>query len=276
MKRILITGKNSYIGISVEEWLTKKGYRVDTLNMRENFWKDYDFSSYDTVFHVAGIAHADVGKITEEKKKLYFQINVKLAEETAKKAKDAGVKQFIYMSSMIVYGESAELGKKKIIDRNTEPSPANFYGESKWEGDKRVRSLADNTFRVAVIRAPMIYGPGCKGNYRMLEKIAICLPVFPKIENERSMLHISQLCMVVEKLMESGSGGIYFPQDKEYGNTSNIVQRIAEDNGKKIWISKKFNFPVYIAAKLPNRKIKGLIRKAFGNIVYEKEMSKDI
>lgn len=274
MKRVLITGKNSYIGMEVEKALIRKAeFMVDTLDMRGEEWKAYDFSAYDTVFHVAGIAHADLGKVTEEKKKLYYKINAQLAEEAAEKAKKAGVKQFIFMSSMIIYGESGGLGKRKIIGRETVPSPSNFYGDSKWEGDKRVRALADKNFHVAVIRAPMIYGRGCKGNYRTLEKLALLLPIFPDIYNERSVLHIKHLCEVVEKLIAEGHGGIYFPQDENYGTTSRMVEKIARENGKKIWVTGAFNFLVYIAAVLPNRKIKGLVKKAFGNMVYEKQMS---
>ena len=138
MKRILITGAESYIGTSFEKWLEKPQfmgrYQVDTLDMRKKNWKTYDFSTYDSIFHVAGIAHADIGKVTEEQKKLYYAVNCDLAAEAAIKAKAEGVKQFIYMSSIIVYGEGESVRKKRVITKETEPSPSNFYGDSKCGG----------------------------------------------------------------------------------------------------------------------------------------------
>lgn len=277
MKKILITGKHSYIGTAVEKWLeSRPGFVTETLDMKSEAWEGFDFTGYDTVFHVAGIAHADTGNITEERKRLYYHINGELAGKTAEKAKESGVKQFIYMSSIIIYGESGGIGEKKVIGRATTPSPSNAYGDSKWEGDKRVRALADPGFRVAVIRAPMIYGEGCKGNYRLLEKIAERAPAFPNIRNERSLLHISLLCETVEKLIVSGKGGIYFPQDREYGNTADMVKKLAEEKGKRIWVTSLLNPFVYMAAALPGKKIRALVKKAFGSMVYEKGMDMEL
>lgn len=274
MKKVLITGKNSYLGTAVEQWLSKKpDFNTDTIDMKLESWKTYDFTGYDTVFHAAGIAHADVDNVSEERKRLYYQVNTKLAEETARKAKEAGVGQFIYMSSMIIYGESSGIGKRKVITRDTIPSPANFYGDSKWEGEKRVRALAGQGFITAVLRPPMIYGQGAKGNYQALRQLALRLPVFPAIKNERSMLHIDRFCQVVEILVREQREGIFFPQDEDYVNTSELVKKIAEENGKKIWVTRLLNPLVYALAAFPNKKTKVLVKKAFGNLVYEKEMS---
>jgi len=118
MKKILITGANSYIGTSFEEYITKvDGYCVDTVDMTDGSWKDMDFSGYDTVFHVAGIAHADTGKVSDEIKEQYYKVNTELTIETAKKAKAEGVSQFVFMSSAIVYGDSAPVGKERIITK---------------------------------------------------------------------------------------------------------------------------------------------------------------
>ena len=118
-------------------------------------WKNYDFSNYDTVFHVAGIAHADVGNVSKETEKLYYQVNCDLAYETALKAKEANVKQFIYMSSIIVsMGESAPYGKTKVITKDTRPSPANFYGDSKLQAEIKLSPLQDDSFNIAIIRPP--------------------------------------------------------------------------------------------------------------------------
>lgn len=269
-KRILITGANSYIGISVENWLKKTPdrYVFDTLDMIGDAWREYDFSSYDVVYHVAGIAHADVGNVTEEQKKLYYQVNTDLAVETAEKAKASGVKQFIFMSSMIVYSGC----KEKIITANTQPKPLNFYGDSKWQADQRIRALADEDFKVVVLRPPMIYGKGSKGNYPELAKLASKLPVFPIVKNKRSMLYIENLCQFVKLMIDNEESGVFFPQNAEYTNTSDMVQMIAEVKGHRIVMVPFTNTAVKLMGKV-HGKIGGLADKAFGDSAYEMSMS---
>lgn len=271
MKRVLITGANSYIGTSFENYMKQyDGYHIDTLDMLDSNWIEYDFSSYDVVFHVAGIAHADVGHVSEERKKTYYKVNCDLAVDTAKKAKAENVKQFIYMSSIIVYGESASLGKSKLITKDTKPIPANFYGDSKLQADLKLQPLNDENFKVCILRPPMIYGPGSKGNYQLLSKLARKLPIFPDIKNERSMLYIGNLCVFIKQCMDNLSEGIYFPQNHEYVSTSHMVKLIAKSNGKNIYLTKLLNPFVYLASKIPG-KIGRMCNKAFGNITYDKE-----
>ncbi len=274
MKKILITGANSYIGTAVEAWLQKdqEKYTVDTVDMIDGTWREKDFSEYDVVYHVAGIAHADVGNVSEERKAFYYKINTDLAVETAQKAKSEGVKQFIFMSSMIIYGESAGLGKQKIIDRDTEPCPANFYGDSKWQADKQIQELTDEQFKVVIVRPPMIYGKGSKGNYPTLAKMAKKLPIFPNIHNQRSMLHIDNLCEFIRLVIENEDAGIFFPQNQEYSETSQLVKMIADCVGRKIVLTSILNPAVWLASKVPG-KISGLVNKAFGNLVYDKQIS---
>lgn len=273
MKKILITGAGSYIGTSVERWVNQPQftgmYQTDTLDVRGESWKNYNFTGYDTIFHVAGIAHADIGKVTEEQKKLYYSVNCELAVETAKKAKAEGVKQFIYMSSIIVYGEGTSVREKRVITRETKPSPSNFYGDSKWMAEQKLSTLGDERFHVAILRPPMIYGEGCKGNYQTLKKIALKVPVFPDFPNERSMLNIMRLCEFIRCRVESLDGGIFFPQDLEYAKTSDIVKQLAEKNEKRVVVLSSLNWCVYLAAMVPG-KIGKIINKAFGSLTYEK------
>lgn len=275
MKQILITGAGSYIGTSVERWLKQPQftgmYQVDTVDMRGKAWREKDFSGYDAVFHVAGIAHADVGKVTEEEKRLYYRVNCDLAVETAEKAKREGVGQFIYMSSIIVYGEGTSLRQKRMITRETRPSPSNFYGDSKWKAEQKLLPLGDEAFHVAVIRPPMIYGEGCKGNYQTLKKIALKIPVFPYFPNERSMLYINGLCEYVRLLIDGGGGGLYFPQDREYVRTAEMVKRIADEYGRKMHLIKGCNWMIYLGGISPG-KIGKMVNKAFGSLVYEKNI----
>lgn len=275
MKHMLITGANSYVGTSFEAYVAEhysSAFCVDTVDMIDGSWRQKDFSPYDIVFHVAGIAHADVGKVDEATKKKYYEVNTDLAIETAKKAKTDGVKQFVFMSSIIIYGDSAPYGTSKRITRETEPAPANFYGDSKWQADKGVRELADESFTVTVLRPPMIYGKGSKGNYPTLAKMAKKLPVFPDIQNERSMLYIENLCEFLAQVMLRNEGGIFWPQNAEYSRTSELVRLIADACNHRIIVSKVFNWTVAIASCIPG-KISGLVNKAFGNMSYDQCIS---
>lgn len=270
MKKILITGANSYIGVSFENYLKQWSdqYSVDTVDMIDGAWREKDFSPYDTVFHVAGIAHADTGHVSEERKAFYYKINTDLTFETAKKAKADGVKQFIFMSSAIVYGESAPIGKSKIITRDTKPSPANFYGDSKLQAENSILPLQDKNFNIVVLRPPMIYGKNSKGNYPVLSKFAKKLPFFPYVKNERSMLYIENLCEFVRLMVENNEHGIFHPQNGEYSNTAELVKMIAKAHGKKIIIIKGFGWALRIMSYMT-----GLVNKAFGSMSYEMKLS---
>lgn len=276
MKRVLITGANSYIGVSFEHYVHEhysSELSIDTVDMIDGSWREKGFSSYDVVYHVAGIAHADVGNVSDEVRAKYYAINTDLAVETAKKAKADGVNQFVFMSSAIVYGDSAPYGKTKRISVNTEPKPANFYGDSKWQADKGVRELADERFTVTVLRPPMIYGKNSKGNYPTLAKMAKKLPIFPDVQNERSMLYIENLCEFLSQVMIRGEGGIFWPQNAEYTKTSEMVKIIGEVSGHKVRVSKMWNWAVSIASHIPS-KISELANKAFGNMSYDQSMSR--
>ena len=269
MKKVLITGANSYIGTSFERYALDRypaEFVIDTLDMTDPAWQKKDFGGYDIIFHVAGIAHADTGKASEETKQKYYSVNRDLAVETAKKAKAAGVKQFVFMSSAIIYG-SAE-----YIDKDTEPKPLNFYGDSKWQADKAVRELAEDNFTVTVLRPPMIYGRGSKGNFPTLKKLALKLPCFPDYDNTRSMLHVENLCEFLVQVMVRNDGGIFFPQNAEYVRTSDMVKQIAKASNKPIIVTKALNPLVSLAKHLPGKPGK-LAGKAFGNCAYDKALS---
>ena len=271
MKRILITGANSYIGTSFEKYIKENypgQYEIDTVDMIDGSWREKSFSGYDSVFHVAGIAHSDSGKISPEKEKLYYAVNTDLTVETAKKAKADGAGQFIFMSSAIVYGDSAPIGKDKLITKDTPVSPANCYGDSKVQAENGIRPLNDETFKVVILRPPMIYGKGSKGNYPLLSKIAQKTPVFPYVENERSMLYIENLCEFVRLMIENGESGTFWPQNEEYSNTSELVKMIAEAHGKRVRLVKGFGW----ALKLLGH-VTPAVNKAFGSLIYDCIMS---
>lgn len=156
MKKILITGAGSYIGTSFNNYMGqfKDKYKVDIIDLKNKSWCKKSFSGYDVVFHVAGIAHI---KETNENKDLYYKVNRDLTIEVARKAKKDKVKQFIFLSSMSVYG--LEIG---IINKDTIPNPNTNYGKSKLEAEEGLNKLAASDFNVVILRPPMVYGACCK------------------------------------------------------------------------------------------------------------------
>lgn len=270
LKKVLITGANSYIGESVEKWLNNSDneYEVDTLDMLDPNWKEFDFSKYDTVFHVAGIAHTDVGNVSEEVKQKYYQVNTDLTLEVANIAKNAKVRQFIFMSSMIVYSGCGTTH----ITKDTKPKAENFYGDSKLQADLKLQEMNDDSFKVVVVRPPMIYGKGSKGNYPQLVKLATKLPVFPIVNNKRSMLHIDNLCEFIKLMIDNEESGVFFPQNSKYTNTSDMVQMIASVKGHRIIMLPGTSLSIKLLENVPG-KIGGLAKKAFGDSYYDMSLS---
>lgn len=274
MKKVLITGADSYIGVSFENWVKENCSEIliNTIDMRGDAWKKEHFGGYASVFHVAGLAHADVGKVTEEQKKFYYKINTDLAIECARKAKNDGVKQFIFMSSMIVYGKSGKIGKQKMITGKTPTDPENFYGDSKVKAEEGLRKLETENFKVVILRPPMIYGRGSKGNYPLLVKMAVKLPFFPKEKNKRSMLYVGNLCKFVSLMILNDEKGTFFPQNTDYVCTSDMVGAIAKAKGKRIYLWRIFH-PFLLLMGHLGGKPGNLVNKAFGNMTYDKELS---
>jgi nucleoside-diphosphate-sugar epimerase len=233
-------------------------YKIDSIDMIDGSWKAVDFSQYDVVYHVAGIAHI---KETKKNKDLYYKVNRDLAFETARKAKRDGVGQFIFLSSMSVYGI-----KNGVIDKATPLNPNTAYGKSKLEAEELIKELEDESFIITILRPPMVYGKGCRGNYPRLVGLALKTPIFPKVDNKRSMIYIDNLSEFVKQLIDNRSGGLFFPQNAEYVNTSEMVRLIAEAHGKRIIMTKFFNPLLWLLNV-------STFNKVFGDLVYEISMS---
>ncbi|WP_018930683.1 NAD-dependent epimerase/dehydratase family protein [Gracilibacillus lacisalsi] len=266
MKRVLITGKNSYVGNSFEKWVTDnypEEFQIDKISLRTDEWKSVDFSIYDVVLHVAGIAHVSTDPSLREK---YYRINRDLTMEIATKANLEGVKQFIFLSSIIVYGDS--INNTGVIRERTIPKPSNYYGDSKLQAENGLKDLESKSFKIVIIRPPMIYGKNSKGNYPRLAKFATMSPVFPNFYNRRSMLHIDNLSEFIKLMIQNKECGLFFPQNKDYVQTSNMVEEIAKAHNKTIKTTKIFNPIINL---LRNRLV--LINKVFGDLYYERDLS---
>lgn len=264
---VLIVGAGSDVGTHVKAWLEKEPERfhVDEISSFNDEWKQADFSKYDIVYHVAGIAHVHVKKSMES---LFYTVNRDLTIEVAEWAKAHGVKQFIFMSSMIVYQESKSL-KKMVITKETLPAPNGFYGDSKLQAEEGIKKLQSNSFKVVILRPPMIYGNGIKGNFPRLKRLAEKTPIFPAFHNERSMLYIDNLSECVRQLILEEAAGTFFPQNRELADTVEIVQSFAELKRHTVHVWKCLNLFVRLGAPFI-----GAIPKMFASYYYDPQMSK--
>ena len=270
MKKILITGKGSYLGNSLKAYLEAFGdcYQVDCLSLRSGDWKEQSFRGYDAVYHTAAIVHQPRSKDAPGELARYRAVNRDLAVAAAKKAKAEGVRQFVFLSTMAVYGLTAAFGETVTITAQTPTVPTDNYGLSKLEAERSLLALEGPDFRVAILRPPMIYGKDCKGNFRSLVSFARRLPFFPKVPNQRSMLYVGSLNRLVQQIIDREDRGIFCPQDPEYVNTSAMVQAIAAAQGKHLVLVPGFSWAFHLL-----RHLTGAVDKAFGSLVYDKSLS---
>ena len=267
MKKILITGAGSYVGESVRRYIlsTSSDFQIDAVDTMGDNWKKADYSQYDVVYHVAGIAHVNADPKMEA---LYYKVNRDLTIEVAKHAKAAGVKQFIFMSSQIVFHESQSL-KTEVLTASTKENPNGFYGDSKLQAELGIKPLEDENFKVCILRPCMIYGPNAKGNFPRLAKLACKTPIFPCWHNKRSMLYIDNLAEFVKQAVLRGLSGTFYPQNRELADTVEIIRFFAKAAGHKVWITRLLNPFVWLGSFVMQP-----INKMFATYYYAPEMSK--
>ena len=267
MTKVLITGAGSYVGESVRRYIlsTSSDFEIDAVDTMNDAWKEADFSKYDVVYHVAGIAHVNADPKMEA---LYYKVNRDLTVEVARAAKAAGVQQFIFMSSQIVFHESQSL-KNEVLTADTKENPNGFYGDSKLQAEKGLHELECDAFKVCILRPPMIYGPNSKGNFPRLVKLAQKTPLFPAWHNKRSMLYIDNLAEFVKQAILRELSGTFYPQNRELADTVEIIRYFAKANGHKVWITRLLNPFVWLGSFILQP-----LNKMFATYYYDPEMSK--
>lgn len=262
-KTILITGKHGYVVNRLNNYLQAQGHVVDQINVRGNQWKALDFSKYNVVIHLAAIVHNNNPNATMVD---YMNVNYHLTKELAEKAKTEGVNQFIFFSTMSVFGLDGEVGKEVIINNNTLTKPTTSYGISKLRAEEMLREIQSNEFKVAVLRPPMIYGESAPGNFSKLIKLSNILPLYPRIDNQRSSIYIENLEIYINELIENEGSGILHPQNNDYLNTNHAIFKMRELQNKKS-----------MSIKLPNSLLKlfgkiSIFKKLYANLVYSKDI----
>lgn len=264
-KKILITGKNGYVGNRLENHLRKQGCSVDLLNVRGNDWQEINFSIYNVVIHLAAIVHNNLPSATMVD---YMNINYHLTRNLAEKAKLEGVDQFIFFSTMSVFGLEGKVDEQVIINNNTITKPTTSYGISKLRAEEKLHEIQSNEFKVCIVRPPMIYGKFAPGNFSKLIKLSRILPCYPNIQNERSSIYIENLEIYISELIKNESSGTFHPQNNNYLDTNQAIFKMRELQNKK-------NFSI----KLPKILLKmfgksSIFNKLYGNLVYSKDIDK--
>ena len=255
MRKLLITGSSSFIGKRFIQIFGDSEYLVDAISLRNDEWKLKDFQDYDAIIHVAAIVHENENKKEYE---VYDRVNHHLAIEIANKAKQEGVKQFIFLSTMSVYG--LNVGH---ITVNTPLNPISFYARSKFSAEQSLQDMNSEDYKVVIIRPPMVYGDTSKGNYVTLRKIALSAPVFPKIGNKRSAIYVDNLCEFINVVIDTQMQGMFFPQNKQYMSTSETVSLIARAHSKRVYQSK------LLALVIQPFMFFSTLEKAFGSLTYD-------
>ena len=266
--RVLIIGKRSYIGENIKRHLEKHGFFADEVDAENDEWKTVDYSAYDSVVHVAAIVHQNAKTADEA---LFNRVNTELPVEVAKRAKSGGVSQFVFLSTMGVYGKNKSLKESDvIINAGTPENETSGYGGSKLRAEKILKTLETGSFKVAVVRPPNVYGPGCKGNYiPLFKKLALLSWVFPFAFSDicQSMIYIDNLCELIRLIIEKKVGGLYLPQDDCAPSTVYLVHQIREIFGKKTHDSRVLGAAVRLFGGLQ------IVKKIYGGIQYDYSVS---
>ena len=269
MKRVLIVGKDSYIGNHIQKrFVDAMGddvsvHQLDTLT---DEWKTFDYEGFDAIVHVAGIVHRpDVSEWS-----LYERVNVDLPMQIAQKAKSAGVGQFIFFSTMAVYGVEKEL-RRNVIDKDTPTNPQSMYGRSKYMAEQQLKDLETLSFKVVVVRPPNVYGKNCRGGYIPgFISVVDRLPVIPKAYQnvKQSMIYVENLAEFVRLSVVNGLSGTFMPQDDKVVSSVELIRAIAEARGKKMRTSAILGLFVRLFSFVP------IIKKAYGGVEYDENLSK--
>ncbi len=223
---LAITGSSGFVGTNFIRQV--KDFQIKEIDLLTQNVDEIDFTGVDSVLHLAALVHQMKGAPEEQ----YFKINRDLALDVAQKAKSQGVKQFVFMSTAKVFGESTT--DKPAWDENSECNPQDAYGKSKLEAERLILGLQDEHFKVAIVRSPLVYGVGVKANMYNLVKLTDKFPILPLggIKNRRSMVYVGNLVALHEHIIKTQARGIFIAGDAQPLSTTELTRKIATALGK--------------------------------------------
>lgn len=259
MVKVLITGSNSFIGTNFRKFSHYKD--VDEISLALNIPEVIEFGKYDVVLHLAAIVHQSK-KIPDS---VYYKVNRDLCLKVAEQAKKNGVKQFVFLSTLKVYGEN--FSGKNLRDESSECFPDDAYGKSKHEAEIGLKKLEDEHFVVSIIRTPLVYGDGVKANMLKIIKLIDSFPVLPftKVNNKRNYTYTENLVGFIDRIIDTKASGIFIAMDKDSISTTELVNYLAESLGKKV---KLFKLPGFFI-KLCTLLAPGVFSRLFGSSEFD-------
>jgi UDP-glucose 4-epimerase len=228
--RVLLTGANGFVGSYFLSKYTRK-YEIKRFSFFKEDIKALHVSDIDVVIHLSALVH-QMGVMPSEAE--YERVNVIQALDLAQRAKNAGVGQFIFMSTVKVYGEETE----EIYTETFTCKPQDEYGKSKLKAENELKKLEDENFCVTIIRTPIVYGFGVRANIKNLVTLVQKVPLLPfgNIKNKRSMVYVGNLCHLIDELIKQKQSGIFLASDDEPLSTSQLIELIAKNLNKKIFL----------------------------------------
>jgi len=244
--KIIVTGASGFVGKNYIN--LNKNHQIQAVSLSKSELFSFDFQGCEVLLHLAALVHQMHGAPEGE----YFKINSDLAFATAQKAKKEGIKHFILLSTVKVYGESTT--NKIPLNEKTDCHPEDAYGKSKLEAEKRIFGLEDENFKVAIIRSPLVYGTGVKANMFNLIKLIDKMPILPfgNITNKRSFVYIENLIALIDRIITTRASGIYLARDSENLSTTELTLAISKAlNKKRVMLSVPCLFKKIIASLFP-------------------------
>ena len=239
--KLVITGSSGFVGTNFIK--SSRQFDIAEVDLLTQSVSELNFVGKDSVLHLAALVHQMKGAPVDQ----YFKVNRDLAFDVAKRAKEQGVKQFVFMSTAKVYGESTT--NKLPWNEQTLCNPVDPYGKSKYEAEKLIQSLEDSSFKVAIVRSPLVYGMGVKANMFNLIGLVNKFPVLPLggIDNSRSMVYMGNLIALLTQIIETQASGVFIAGDYMPLSTTQLTKLIALGLNKKV-----------LLVKIPNILLKGI------------------
>lgn len=243
-KRILVTGANGFVGRALVKSLCRNGYDVrGTVRSIEKstttLWNlgeltdktdwQYALKDVDTVIHCAARAHV-LREATANPLDIYRQMNTHVTENLARQASEYGVRRFIFLSSIGVLGQSTD---DTPFTDDSAPNPQVPYAQAKWEAEQALHALPTTMDKV-IIRPPLVYGPGVKGNFGTLlnvmnQRIPIPLPL-GAVKNKRQFIGIDNLIDFIQTCIEPeiAINETFLIADKDVVSTTQLLRNLAQ------------------------------------------------
>jgi len=231
MKSLLLTGAKGFVGSYFKGEYADK-YNIQTFSFLNDDFKSLLGEDVEVIVHLSALVHQMGGAAKDE----YEKVNVTQTLDLAKKAKASGIKHFIFMSSIKVYGEETNVAYNEA----TECMPEDEYGKSKLKAERELLKLESDDFKVSIIRTPIVYGYGVKANIKNLIRLVQKVPVLPfgEIQNKRSMVYVGNLCHMMDAIIQKKASGIFLASDDRAVSTTELIELIANALGKKIYLIK--------------------------------------